>query len=148
MNDVKFTLQLSEDLLLGLSILRDEKQLTLDAHFRARAEVKFEFFVVTDAEGEHGELCLDAHLGEVAHEHGDFIGDLFDEEIPGHFPDGTVFGVELGCEVGGETMRDVLPLVHQLVILPLNVQQGDYCRVIYHLSFADHLTLLLQQHLR
>ena len=77
LNEIKFSLQFLQDAFLGLSIMRDEKQFALDAHLRSRIHVKFKFLIMADAQGLHGQLGLDPHLGQIAHQHRQLIGYLF-----------------------------------------------------------------------
>lgn len=79
LNEIKFSLQFLKDAFLGLPIMRDEKQFALDAHLRSRIHVKFKFLIMTNAQSLHGQLSLNPHLGQIAHQHRQLIGHLLDQ---------------------------------------------------------------------
>lgn len=125
--------------------MRNQKELATYAHFGAWTQVQFQLLSRSYPQSQQGELSFDAHLGEIAHEDSELIGDFFEQELSGHLADLLTLCPEARPHVATDAMRHELPLVDQLQTLNSHPLQPNKSITGQHLLFSHHLAAFLQQ---
>jgi len=133
------------DFLLALSVEGNQSNFSFVAHFAAVADVEFEFFIVADAQVFGREIHFNFHFGEVRDHNGEFVGDLFEEQVFGHLPYVFTLSGELHLQEGGQSVGHVLVDGVKLQFARVDFECFDDVGVGDQFAFFDDLGLFLLQ---